>query len=179
MPLLPLPECLGAQSRVFQEGTDDRQLRLFGLGGGQKHMKELPHRILTHFLFRSPGIALTFKVLRSTRTRCNLSLSKGSLALWVKQRRSSCLLHGFGSPRAVKLACSRARYSCSSPSDISSSRLSDTLLSRPSEILLSLLSTLNSRRSETPRSGSLRGRSITAKMNVCRVILGFYVIILK
>lgn len=31
MPLLPLSEGLGAQARVFQEGTDDRQLRLFGL----------------------------------------------------------------------------------------------------------------------------------------------------
>lgn len=137
------------------------------LEGGQKHMKELPHGIFTHFLFTTPGFALTFKVLRSARTRCNLSLSSGSLARWVKQRRSSCLLHGFGSPRAVKLACSRARYSCSSPSDISGSRPSDTLLSRPSEIRLSLLSTLNSRRSETPRSGSVRGRSITGKRGTC------------
>lgn len=143
-------------------------------GEGQNHMEELPDEFSTHHLF--PGFALTFKVLRSTRTRCNLSLSKGSLALWVKQRRSSCLLHGLGSPRAVRLACSRARYSCSSPSDISSSQLSDTLLSRPSDILLSLLSTLNSRRSETPRRGSLRGRSITAERNTCGVILGFYVI---
>lgn len=31
MPLLPLPEGLGAQARVLQEGTDDGQLRLFGL----------------------------------------------------------------------------------------------------------------------------------------------------
>lgn len=34
VPLLPLPEGLGAQARVFQEGTDDCQLGLFGLGVG-------------------------------------------------------------------------------------------------------------------------------------------------
>lgn len=55
MPLLPLPESLGAQTRVFQEGTDDRQLGLFGLGG-QKHMEELPHGILTHVLFHESRV---------------------------------------------------------------------------------------------------------------------------
>lgn len=41
MPLLPLPESLGAQTRVFQEGTDDRQLGLFGLGGGGEGEKNI------------------------------------------------------------------------------------------------------------------------------------------
>lgn len=164
MPLFPLPESLGAQAGVFQEGADDRQLGLFGL---RKKITRKSYHMESLHTSSCPWFALTFKVLRSARTRCNLSLSRGSLARWVKQRRSSCLLHGFGSPRAVKLACSRARYSCSSPSDISGSRPSDTLLSRPSEILLSLLSTLNSRRSETPRSGSVRGRSITGKTGTC------------
>ena len=86
----------------------------------------------------------TFKVLRRARTRCSLSLSRGSLALCVKQRRNSCLLQGLESPRAVTLACSRARYSCSSPSNGSGSRHSDTRRSLPSDTLLSLLSTLNS-----------------------------------
>lgn len=42
MPLFPLSESLGAQTGVFQEGTDDRQLGLFGLGGGTK-----THEIVT------------------------------------------------------------------------------------------------------------------------------------
>lgn len=96
----------------------------------------------------------TFKVLRRARTRCSLSLSRGSLALWMKQRRSSCLLHGLGSPKAVTLACSRARQSCSSPSSGSGSRHSDTRRSRPSDTLLSLLSTLSSRRSNETNAES-------------------------
>lgn len=36
VPLLPLSEGLGAQARVLQEGTDDCQLRLFGLEGGKE-----------------------------------------------------------------------------------------------------------------------------------------------
>lgn len=95
-------------------------------------------------------LMLTFKVLRRARTRCSLSFSRGSLALWVKQRRSSCRLQGLGSPRAVMLACSRARYSCSSPSRDSCSRPSDGRRSLPSETLLSRLSTLNSRMSGRP-----------------------------
>lgn len=104
------------------------------------------------------SLCATFKVLRRARTRCSLSLSRGSLALWVKQRLSSCLLQGLGSPRAVTLACSRARYSCSSPSNGSGSRPSDTRRSLPSDTLLSLLSTLNSRRSETARRKPVRLR---------------------
>lgn len=104
------------------------------------------------------SLCATFKVLRRARTRCSLSLSRGSLALWVKQRRSSCLLQGLGSPRAVRLACSKARYSCSRPSNGSGSRPSDTRRSLPSDTLLSLLSTLNSRRSETARRRPVRVR---------------------
>lgn len=155
MPLLPLPEGLGAQARVFQEGTDDCQLRLFGLrvgvGWAERHQGVTTQTLKTAHKKKDPLFVLTFKVLRRARTRCNLSLSSGSLALWVKQRRRSCRLQGLGSPRAVTLACSRARYSCSSPSNGSSSRPSDTRRSLPSDTRLSLLSTLNSRRSETPK----------------------------
>lgn len=114
---------------------------------------------LLFFLSMSPGVlrthmyfqlARTFKVLRRARTRCSLSFSRGSLALWVKQRRSSCRLQGLGSPRAVMLACSKALYSCSSPSRDSGSRPSDGRRSLPSETLLSRLSTLNSRMSGRP-----------------------------
>ncbi|TNN34542.1 hypothetical protein EYF80_055295 [Liparis tanakae] len=66
----------------------------------------------------------TFKVLRSARTRCSRSLSRGSRTLWVKRRRYSCLLQGLGSPSAVTLACSRLRMSAVCPSASSSSLLS-------------------------------------------------------
>lgn len=139
---------------------------LWPTGGGQRVTRELPHRLFTHQFFSvHPVFELTFKVLRRARTRCNLSLSRGSLALWVKQRRSSCRPQGLGSPRAVTLACSRARYSCSSPSNGSGSRPSDTRRSLPSDTLRSLLSTLSSRRSTTPRRGPVRVTLVTVKMD--------------
>lgn len=120
------------------------------------------------------SLCATFRVLRRARTRCSLSLSRGSLARWVKQRRSSCLLQGLGSPRAVTLACSRARYSCSRPSKDSGSRPSDTRRSLPSDTLLSLLSTLNSRRSETARRQPVRVGFIMQSRNTTTQIFLSY-----
>lgn len=55
MPLLPLSEGLGAQAGVFQEGTDDCQLGLFGLRVGGKAAPGSYHIDSLHisFFFKS------------------------------------------------------------------------------------------------------------------------------
>lgn len=59
MPLLPLSEGLGAQTGVFQEGTDDCQLGLFGLWVGSKESPGSYHIDFLHikFFFKSSVLA--------------------------------------------------------------------------------------------------------------------------
>lgn len=78
--------------------------------GANKYQEDTELISFSGFVYWSQSDRVgTFKVLRRARTRCSRSLSRGSLTLWVKQRRSSCRLQGLGSPRGVTLACSRAR----------------------------------------------------------------------